>query len=303
MKSFSCIVCNNKEHDLLPEVSDFEFGVIHKSPLYRCKKCNLISMHPVPSINEIVTFYPGYHAYETKRSKVMEMLLNIFWNLQANKVKKLIGNTKQGKILEIGCSFGPLLERISKISNHEVWGVDINESAIEEAKKRGIKGFAGTLEQISLPENYFDLIIMDHVIEHVSSPIETLNICNKLLKSNGLVLGETPTTDSWDYQIWGKYWAGLHYPRHLNIFNKNNLNLLAKLTGFSLVECTNIIQPGHWAVSTQNYLNSSTPLKAKIKNGRAFYTPLLMFIYLPLNLIEKIFCKSSIVRFVMKKDQ
>ena len=78
------------------------------------------------------------------------------------------------------------------------------------------------------------------------------------------------------------------------------IKILAEKSGFQIVKTHNLLQPAHWALSIQNVMQN-TYFKSNLKNGRSFYfTPLLM-LFLPVNLLQIVLSKTSLVEFVFKK--
>ena len=72
---------------------------------------------------------------------------------KANKIKFERYVIKGQRVLDFGCGGGYLLSDFKDI---EKFGVEINKTAIDEAKKNGLKIFNSSKD---LPDNFFDLII------------------------------------------------------------------------------------------------------------------------------------------------
>ena len=108
-------------------------------------------------------------------------------------LKKILPYCNSGNILDIDCSSGILLEEARNLGFNP-YGVEISEYASSIAKKRigEDKIHNGSLENIMFEKNYFSLITMIDVIEHVRNPIEILSKSSEYLNittnSNGGVL-------------------------------------------------------------------------------------------------------------------
>ncbi|MBE0515558.1 class I SAM-dependent methyltransferase [Sulfurimonas sp.] len=74
---------------------------------------------------------------------------------------------KYSKVLEIGCGKGGF--RANASDNCEYWGVEPNEEVANIAKTKLNKVIIGTFDDAfnDLPDNYFDLVICNDVIEHM----------------------------------------------------------------------------------------------------------------------------------------
>ncbi len=74
---------------------------------------------------------------------------------------------KYSKVLEIGCGNGGF--RANVFDDCEYWGVEPFKEASDIAKERLDKVLVGTFDDVfnDLPDNYFDLVICNDVIEHM----------------------------------------------------------------------------------------------------------------------------------------
>lgn len=282
------------------DVKDFEYGAAGGFDYYRCTQCGLLNIDPIPDHAKLKEAYPeSYHAYHEHHTLLARLLKERFWNNKAKRYARYLN--QESRVLEIGCSFGDLLWGFKKKGISQVRGIDFNPKAVEKARTRGFEVDPGELETACLPENYFDMIVMENFIEHVYDPVKTLQHCYQLLKTGGYLVGETPNVDAWDFRLFGRHWGGYHAPRHLYLFNTGNLNLLGKKTGFLMVRISNILQPAHWALSIQNLLQESS-LKAQLRNGRFFGFAPLLLAAIPLNLVQLLVSRTSSVEFVFRKE-
>lgn len=105
------------------------------------------------------------------------------------------------KVLEIGCGHGGICVYAAMNGASEVVGIDLSDDALamaakvkakfetEDLVRRDIVSFKYSgAEKIDYPDEYFDVIIADNVLEHVSDIEGVLRECNRLLKHGGAVL-------------------------------------------------------------------------------------------------------------------
>jgi len=202
--------------------------------------CGLVFLDPIPGEDTLKKYYPStkYYAYTTNKgegffTKLREYLIKNYYskNLVSKIISTLINNVpaipswrSDGKILDVGCGSGETLVLLKKIG-WDVYGLDIDKSALRMAKERGISNTTyGTFKNISdFPDNYFDAVRMYHVIEHLDNPVEALKIIHKKLKKNGEIIIGTPNTKSVISRLFGKYWLNLDTPRHVILFNPDIL--------------------------------------------------------------------------------
>src|SRR4051794_23551922 len=97
--SQSCVLCG-QPRPLSPvcQAKDWEFGVPGTWTLARCPDCGLYQQDPLPSENDIGTFYPAtYSPYDDKSP--IRYLFQFVYGQDAKQIRKLIGPT--GRILDV----------------------------------------------------------------------------------------------------------------------------------------------------------------------------------------------------------
>tara|TARA_Y100000816_G_C26068920_1_gene562023 strand:- start:32 stop:676 length:645 start_codon:yes stop_codon:yes gene_type:complete len=143
---------------------------------------------------------------------------------QANKIKfeKLI--KKNDKVLDFGCGGGYLL---SSFENIEKYGVEINQIAVKEAEKNGLKVYKSSKD---LPDNYFDTIISNHALEHCENPLLELRELYRSLKNQGIISICIPCDD-----IKIKFKRDDEH-MHLYSWSPRNLGNILKVSGFKVIE-------------------------------------------------------------------
>lgn len=103
--------------------------------------------------------------------------------------------------LDLGCDDGELLiKRVEKtVGTKEIWGVDIDQTVLKEAKKRGIKTFRLDLNTQTFPfkDNFFDIIQANQVIEHLWNTDQFLAEIYRVLKPGGYLVISTENLSSW----------------------------------------------------------------------------------------------------------
>ena len=99
-------------------------------------------------------------------------------------------NKIKGKnILDFGCGKGGFLSFSKKIAKG-VLGVELNTENRSKLISQGIS-CVKDLKEIGNEEN-FDLITLNHVIEHIEKPVDLLNELSNLLTSRGEIIIEVP---------------------------------------------------------------------------------------------------------------
>ncbi len=296
----TCRLCESDQlADTDRGVRDFEYQSPGAYTYRRCEACGLLNIDPVPDEAVLSRAYPdNYHAYLPHRTALARFMKKRYWRKKARRCARYVDT--DAAILDAGCAFGDLLVELKRLGFDNVKGLDFKADVVETARRQGLDVYQGQIDSGLFGEQSLDMIVMTNFIEHVYDPVETLRQCHALLRPGGVVVGETPNVDSWDYALFRREWGGYHTPRHLYLFNTQNLERLAGEAGLEVKAISNLLQPAHWALSVQNHLQESR-VRPRLVNGRSrLFTPLLL-LSLPINVAQMAVSQTSLVEFVFAK--
>ena len=140
-----------------------------------------------------------------------------------------------GRFLDVGCGAGTLVREMVN-AGWQSTGVDISESAVLEARASvpAASFHVGTLESAGMTGPY-DLVAMQHVLEHVPRPMECLRKCFDLLSPGGILVIALPNIQSAEARLLRRHWMGLEIPRHLLHFREPVLIEILQSCGYEVV--------------------------------------------------------------------
>ncbi|MEW6654309.1 MAG: class I SAM-dependent methyltransferase [Bacteroidota bacterium] len=247
LEKVSCNFCNSQNHYQLFQLTDLLMGDFSETFSYvRCHDCGLIFQNPRIRIEDILKYYPeNYDSYQEVNRNDSTLLGKILRYGLRKRKNFVYEYCKSGRLLDVGCSTGDFLDEISDNGKNHQWelfGIEISEYAANIArKKKRLNIFNSTLEEANFPDEYFDVITLWDVLEHLYDPYSSLLEINRILKHGGILVIRVPNYDSLDRLIFKSSWAGWDAPRHLYVFNKKILRAYLEKTGFSIASLkTNI---------------------------------------------------------------
>ena len=198
--------------------------------IVKCERCGLIYANPRPAVGNLISAYSRmvdevYVAEAEGRRLSAQSILKM--------LKKL---KKRGKLLDVGCATGFLLDEARK-AGWEISGIELSEWAVGYAKKTLHIDtiFQGVLKNASYPDNYFDAVVMKDSIEHLTDPKSTLVEIRRVLKSDGIICVNTPNIDSLIGKILRARWWGIKQ-LHLYYFSRKTLHAMFESTGFNPIK-------------------------------------------------------------------
>jgi len=299
MESMKCKCCGNVGLDLLYEGKDRLHNMQGEFSLFSCPNCGVVTVRPQLSIEEMEQYYPEeYISYpgpiekETVTLKRLDRQFGVF-----KRRKKIERHTKKkhGKILDVGCATGVFLKEMQE-HGWDAYGVEPSVYAAGVAGgQSGLNVFNGYLSEAGFEENFFDVITLWDVFEHLPDPVETLETIKRILKPDGSLVITMPNTDSWERKIFKQYWAGWDVPRHSHIFSPKAIERLLNAHGMHierLISFTGML--GAIRISLDFWLQDrkfSEQKKRWIK--KIYYSSIFRLFLYPYTIASNLFDKST----------
>lgn len=221
----ACGICSSKEYVLLfkKRVGEITFEIV------RCQNCGLVYTHPFPKYSE-----ERYNEYPTKRYLENE---KAYYSFYRPILKEILAFKKKGKFLEIGCSVGYLL-KLAHNEGFKVNGTELSKNAVKASNVLLGKGKVkyGYLENCCFPDNYFDVIAMNHVLEHIFDLSKILRQIKKKLKDDGILFIGAPNFNNLIVKILKNRWKALRVNEHIWHFKSGTIKKLLTKEGFQVIE-------------------------------------------------------------------
>lgn len=188
-ESVPCL-CGSTTFDLIGSVD--RYAMLQDTVM--CVECSLVQSNPRMTKDEYAHFYSsdiyrlcyegeGYLNF-CENKYTIEQGKRIFY--EVNKLKNINSDID---VLEIGAGGGwnllPFLKNGAK-----VLGIDYSPTLTQLGIKYGIPMKQCSVNDIS---GQFDIVIMNHTLEHLMNPVESLKIIARHLKDDGLIYIAVPS--------------------------------------------------------------------------------------------------------------
>jgi 2-polyprenyl-3-methyl-5-hydroxy-6-metoxy-1,4-benzoquinol methylase len=221
-----CWNCGCAEFEQLFQAGDFD-SALNSYPIRRCRQCDLCYTGEVTD-DELAAIYSRsyYGSEKAKFLSVIETLVKIGHHRQAEKILKLYhrqqskpGTSGQAiSVLDIGCGRALLLQEFDKLGA-DCLGIERSEFPGTGLHKIDIH--VGALHDSELSDERFDIIILWHVLEHITGLGTLLEELPRHLNPDGLLVISVPNFLSWQSRFFRQHWFHLDLPRHVTHLDKN----------------------------------------------------------------------------------
>jgi hypothetical protein len=144
------------------------------SSLFRCNQCRLIFFNPLPTKDDLESFYSSEEGYIPSVRDYMEEYKKHY----SNRLLRYEGFMKRildrstieiENVLDIGCGYGFFL-LYCKEKGIKPFGIEIAKETSSWAQEQGMEVFTGTLHESPFREGSFDLVTSFHCLEHSLDP-------------------------------------------------------------------------------------------------------------------------------------
>ena len=238
-----------KEHCKLCAASNFEEYLEHRGFKYfRCINCSLIQLLPMPNNEELKEAYSQQYYNEEK-----SFVKKFYWSLHESYEKLLtierrIGKIRNLKLFDIGAGKGHFLD-IAKEFEAETYGSEISDYGKQEINKKG----HNFVENISEYKNFFDIITLWDVAEHLNEPLKEYQNYFDVLKTNGHIFIATSWVDDLVDNLMFGYTMWSDPPYHTLLYNKSTLQKFLNNAGFKNVNQERTHKSGNYYHYTKKF--------------------------------------------------
>ena len=245
----ACPIC--KSEQIGPYAMKYAQNFPHVSRTI-CKTCEIVFANPVASYEELNDFYKNYYDkgnfgdLQYKQKTIQQF--NTIQNSPKDALERIDKNikyyTSNGQFLDVGFGLGVHLYMAQKLG-YKVYGTELDSDCINFVTPYlpDAQLFSGDLLSANYESNYFDLINICHVIEHLIDPNSYLAELNRIVKTEGLIIVSTPNIGAVAYKLFRVFnFINFRVPlivdglEHTVIFNNTNLKKAIQAHGFEIIQ-------------------------------------------------------------------
>jgi SAM-dependent methyltransferase len=197
--------------------------------LYRCVECGTVQQPSLPRGHRLHALYRAgsderYMLEERGRRRSARRLLD-----------RLGAHVPRGRLLQVGCSYGLLLDEARR-RGYAVEGVELSSEAARYSRERlGLPVREMAIEDLELEGERYDAILLVDVLEHLEDPLATLERLRAALSPGGVLLVVTPDPSSLVARGAGAHWW-CYVPAHYCLIPRKTLRELLGSCGLTVVE-------------------------------------------------------------------
>jgi SAM-dependent methyltransferase len=206
--------------------------------LVGCESCGVVFSHPLPSREELDRYYGAGYRLESKVPPAREKLERLLERKRANNSRHLFAlgqlidvrpRVRQLRAFDFGCGLGAWLD-VLQLQGWQTFGYEPGPYARSIAARRHTM-----LDEIPA-EPQFDLVIVNHVLEHLRDPLGVVRGLAEATRQDGNIYVSVPDLSRLaEHRSFGY----VRNERHIVSFTPSALHSLLALAGFELLAHSN----------------------------------------------------------------
>jgi 2-polyprenyl-3-methyl-5-hydroxy-6-metoxy-1,4-benzoquinol methylase len=234
-----CHACGSAEYR--PFIRDPEHQVV------RCTACGLYYVNPVPTPTLL-----KQRVHESAAYTDDQILKRDFFRKRAERLLDTVATLRSpGRLLDIGCAIGTELT-VARERGWNTSGIELASASILIAQDAGLDVRSQELLDAQFATESFDLITMNHVLEHVAHTPAFMREVGRILRRDGLLFISLPNVHAWKFYFRRGAYAWTFHHDHYIHFSVETLSRFLRTYGFETI-----------AISTPRWLDFHDPIETR----------------------------------------
>lgn len=278
----TCRICGVQDNHPIYDVREMMFGTREIFHYFQCTACGCLQIDEIPE--DLGRFYPpDYYSFSLKpispkhsalyrwlqKQRCRTMLFGRGFKLNAllkshielpKELFEKAGGIGTGEVLrksgvtdfsasflDVGCgTYSNWLTHLAGLGFRNLVGADPFINA--DQHHGNIRIFKRELDDIV---GKFDLITLNHSLEHMPRQLAVLQAARARLKDGGACLVRIPIVSSYVWEQYGVNWVELDAPRHLYLHSVGSITDIGRRAGLELYDIVFDSQPFEFYGSEQ----------------------------------------------------
>jgi 2-polyprenyl-3-methyl-5-hydroxy-6-metoxy-1,4-benzoquinol methylase len=197
----------------------------HGWDFVRCEECGLISLSPLPTIEQLQRHHDA--SYASGAYAVYAAAEHIRVAIARHRLATVRELAPDGPWLDVGCSIGSFMAEARRVGI-DIEGLEMSFAAIEQTRAQGLIAHHGAVETFVPARKYAAITAFDFV-EHLRDPVAFVRTAASWLTPGGVLAMTLPNIASVSARVMRHHWYFYAVPDHLHYFTPGTVRRLLAL--------------------------------------------------------------------------
>ncbi len=223
MNLMTCPVCDSSSYQV--------FSTKTLNRIVICQACHFYYVNPLPS-------WPGLRGQLEEASTYTDDQRNKLPRFRKRFeviFERIEQHVPVGRVLDLGCAIGIGLS-VAKERGWEGVGIEVSRQSVEIARSNHLDVRLGTLDDYQFPDSSFDLVVIHHVLEHITNLETFLSKIKRMISADGMLFIVVPNVYAWKFYFQKENYTWTFHDDHYSHFSTNTLSRLLSKHGFQIIE-------------------------------------------------------------------
>lgn len=222
--------CANQKLSFYFSGFDDRYGYPGTFSFLICDECGHIQLDKKFNEAELKNLYSNYYprsSFNVDDYRPLSFRRGIRGWLEGESSAAAYWVKPNSNVLEIGSGWCETIGYLNTIGC-SAYGTELDTNAKIVAEKYNFNLKVGLFNKEDYLDEFFDFILLNQVLEHLSDPHLMVKDLESKLKVGGKIIISIPNCNSFLSRLFRKKWINWHVPFHLNFFTKKSLKYLSK---------------------------------------------------------------------------
>lgn len=271
--------------------TEMMLGLRETFDYYHCERCQCLQISSDQIQGDFSRYYPVDYYSQSKSQEVYKNTIKGYikrfrdkvtvqrWNPLIRLLSLLFPDKsvdfllrvplrRESSILDIGCGNGFFPIRLRSIGFTDLTGVD---PLCMDLYTPGLKLARAGIDSL---DRQFDVIMLNHSLEHIPDQLQAISKLKKILAPGGSIVIRIPVFPSFAWEKYGTHWVQLDAPRHFYIHSIKSMRMLSAKSSLQVVDVFfDSTELQFWG--SEQYLAGiplNSPLSYAVDPGRSRFT-------------------------------
>ena len=154
----------------------------------------------------------------------------------AAEIVDIVGRVQpSGKLLDVDSGWGQLL-KLAGDRGYDAVGLEASAGAADTSRQAfGVNVIEGSFPDYRFEPCSFDIIVINHVIEHLEDMVRVLAEARRILKPGGVIAVSAPNFNSLMSRVKAERWQGLQPSQHIWQLSADTVAMLLQRVGLTAI--------------------------------------------------------------------